>query len=219
MDARAAGLGVSKESGASAQRAEARAGLSQARRNRNGRAKRTIAAADRMNDEARQADAPPTRLAWCSPTLPSSFTTPTASMTSWGGSPTPQYQPSPAAGASVTLLERSGYRTAVSTDPAATAVRSCKYQSGRGPLPDAVDALMVYAQSFPDERWPTLAARPTESGVQSAFLPPGRGEQRYRRLRRRILNSYGVIPYAFNDHCAGDWTHLGRASLDGGPGC
>jgi hypothetical protein len=29
----------------------------------------------------------------------------------------------------------------------------------------------VYAQSFPDRRWPRLAARPTESGVQSALEP------------------------------------------------
>jgi hypothetical protein len=59
---------------------------------------------------------------------------------------------------------------------------------------------MVYAQSFPDERWPTLASRPTESGVQSALS--------YRLAAASSgtadsgggsLNSYGVIPYAFND--------------------
>ena len=102
--------------------------------------------------------------------------------------------------ASVTLCERSGYRTAASTDPAATAVDQAQYQSHEGPCLDAVDAPMVYAQSFPDERWPTLASRPTESGVQSALS--------YRLAAASSgtadsgggsLNSYGVIPSAFND--------------------
>jgi hypothetical protein len=59
---------------------------------------------------------------------------------------------------------------------------------------------MVYAQSFPDERWPTLAGRPTESGVKSAL------SYRLAATNRATaesgggsLNSYGVIPYAFND--------------------
>ena len=102
--------------------------------------------------------------------------------------------------ASVTLHERSEYRTAASTDPAATAVDQAQYQSHEGPCLDAVDAAMVYAQSFPDERWPTLASRPTESGVQSALS--------YRLAAASSgtadssggsLNSYGVIPSAFND--------------------
>jgi ANTAR domain len=102
--------------------------------------------------------------------------------------------------ASVTLFERSGYRTAASTDPAAAAVDQVQYQSQEGPCLDAVDAPMVYAQSFPDERWPSLASRPTESGVQSALS--------YRLAAASSaaadsgggsLNSYGVIPYAFND--------------------
>jgi hypothetical protein len=59
---------------------------------------------------------------------------------------------------------------------------------------------MVYAQSFPDVRWPTLASQPTESGVQSALS--------YRLAAASSgsadsgggsLNSYGVIPHAFND--------------------
>jgi hypothetical protein len=102
--------------------------------------------------------------------------------------------------ASVTLCERSEYRTAASTDPAATAVDQAQYRSHEGPCLDAVDAPMVYAQSFPDERWPTLASQPTKSGVQSALsyslaaassgpADSGGGS----------LNSYGVIPHAFND--------------------
>jgi hypothetical protein len=54
--------------------------------------------------------------------------------------------------ASVTLLEQSGYRTAASTDPSASAVDEAQYQSHEGPCLDAVDAPLVYAQSFPDER-------------------------------------------------------------------
>ena len=102
--------------------------------------------------------------------------------------------------ASVTLHERSGYRTAASTDPAATAVDQAQYQSHEGPCLDAVDAAIVYAESFPDERWPTLASRPTESGVQSAL------SYRLAAASSGIadsgdgsLNSYGVIPSAFND--------------------
>ena len=102
--------------------------------------------------------------------------------------------------ASVTLSERSGYRTAASTDSAATAVDQAQYESQEGPCLDAVDAPMVYAQSFPDERWPTLASRPTESGVQSALS--------YRLAASSSgiadsgggsLNSYGIIPDAFSD--------------------
>jgi len=102
--------------------------------------------------------------------------------------------------ASVTLCEQSGYRTAASTDLAATAVDQAQYQSHEGPCLDAVDAPMVYAQSFPDERWPTLASRPTESGVQSALsyrlaaASSGTADS-----RGGSLNSYGVIPYAFSD--------------------
>ena len=51
-----------------------------------------------------------------------------------------------------------------------------------------------------DERWPTLASRPTESGVQSSL------SYRLAATSRATagsgggsLNSYGVTPYAFND--------------------
>jgi hypothetical protein len=204
LDARAAAFGVpAEESGASAQRTEARAGLSQARHNREeARAKRTIAAADR--DEAttrRQADAPPTRLAMVFADIAEQL---------YGADSFDEVllriaeaAVSTIAGcrmATVTLCERSGYRTAASTDPAATAVDQAQYQSHEGPCLDAVDAPIVYAQSFPDERWPTLASRPTESGVQSALS--------YRLTAASSgtadsaggsLNSYGVIPDAFSD--------------------
>ena len=203
LDARAAELsGTAEDSGASAERAEARAELSQARQRRNdARANRSATAADR--DEARkrrQADAAPTRLAMVFADIAEqlydtdsfddvlSRIAEAAVLTING-----------CRMASVTLSERSGYRTAASTDPAATTVDHAQYQSHEGPCLDAVDAPMVYAESFPDERWPTLASRPTESGVQAALS--------YRLAAASSgtadsgggsLNSYGVIPYAFN---------------------
>jgi hypothetical protein len=204
LHARAAELDVpAEESGASAQRVEARDGLSQARQNRDeAQAKRTIAAADRdESTKRRQADAPPTRLAMVFADIAAqlydadSFDDVLLRIA--------EAAVSTIAGcrmASVTLLEQSGYRTAASTDPAATAVDQAQYQSHEGPCLDAVEASMVYAQSFPDERWPSLASRPTDSGVQSALS--------YRLAAASSgtadsgggsLNSYGVIPCAFND--------------------
>ena len=204
LDDRAEELGVAaEESGASAQRAEARAGLSQARQYREeARVERREAAADRAEStKRRQADAPPTRLAMVFADIAQQLYNADSFDDLLSG--IAEAAVSTIAGcrmASVTLHERSGYRTAASTDPAATAVDQAQYQSHEGPCLDAVDAAMVYAQSFPDERWPTLASRPTESGVRSALsyclaaassgtADSGGGS----------LNSYGVIPYAFND--------------------
>jgi hypothetical protein len=203
LDARAAELGVPvEESGASAQRAEDRAGRSQARQNRDeAGAKRTIAAADRDESTKRRlADAPPTRLAMVFADIAEQLYD--ADSFDDVLSRIAEAAVSTIAGcrmASVTLCERSEYRTAASTDPAATTVDQAQYQSLEGPCLDAVDAPMVYAQSFPDERWPTLASRPTESGVHSALS--------YRLAASSVtadsgigsLNSYGVLPHAFND--------------------
>ena len=201
MDARAAQLGdPAEEFGASAQQTEAR---SQARQNRNeARAEQAIAAADRdESTKRRQADAPPTRLAMVFADIAEQLydadslddvllRIAEAAVSTIAGSRM----------ASVTLCERSEYRTAASTDPAATAVDQAQHHAHEGPCLDAIDAPMVYAQSFPDERWPTLASRPTESGVQSALS--------YRLAATSSaaahsgggsLNSYGVKPYAFND--------------------
>jgi hypothetical protein len=204
LDTRAAELGApAEESEASAQRAEARAGRSDARQDRDeARSKRTITAADRdESTKRRQADAPPTRLAMVFADIAGQLYD--ADSFDDVLSRIAEAAVSTIAGcrmASVTLCERSGYRTAASTDPAATAVDYAQYESQEGPCLDAVDAPMVYAQSFPDERWPTLAARPLESGVQSVLsyrlaaagsstADSGGGS----------LNSYGVIPSAFND--------------------
>ena len=75
-----------------------------------------------------------------------------------------------------------------------------QYQAHEGPCLDAFDAPMVYAQSFPDERWPTLASRPTESGVQSVLsyrLNPARSSAV--DSGGGSLNSYAVDPDAFSD--------------------
>ena len=204
LDARAAVLGgPAEESEVSAQRAEARAGRSQARQNREEAwAKRRIAAADRDESrKRRQADAPPTRLARVFADIAeqlydaNSFDDVLLRIANAAVSTIAGCRM-----ASITLCERSEYRTAASTDPAATAVDQAQYKSHEGPCLDAIDTPMVYAQSFPDERWPTLASGPTESGVLSALS--------YRLTAASSatadsgggsLNSYGVIPHAFND--------------------
>jgi hypothetical protein len=204
LDLRDAELGGPVEGpGPAAQRAEAGVGRSRAGRNReDARAKRTMAAADRdESSKRRQAEAPPTRLAMAFAEIAEqlydadSFDDVLSRIAEAAVSTITGCRM-----ASVTLLEQSGYRTAASTDPAATAVDHAQYQSDEGPCLDAVDAPMVYAQSFPDERWPTLASRPTESGIQSALsyrlaaASSGTGDP-----DGGSLNSYGVIPDAFND--------------------
>ncbi len=204
MGARAAGLGGPAEgTEVSVQQAEARTGRTQARQDRGqAGAERTIAAADR--DEAtkrRQADAPPTRLAMVFADLAEQLYD--ADSVDDALLRIAEAAVSTVTGcrmASVTLSERSGYRTAASTDPAATAVDQAQYQAHEGPCLDAVDAPMVYAQSFPDERWPTLASRPTESGVQSAISYSLRtASSGTADSGGGSLNSYSVTPYAFDD--------------------
>jgi hypothetical protein len=204
LDARAAEPGgPAEESGASAQRAEACAARSQARLNRDeARAKRTIVAAERdESTKRRQADAPPTRLAMVFADIAEQLYD--ADSFDDVLSRIAEAAVSTIAGcrmASVTLTEQRGYRTAASTDSAASAVDQAQYQAHEGPCLDAVDAPMVYAQSFPDERWPTLASRPTESGVQSALsYRLAAASSRTADSGGGSLNSYGVKPDAFSD--------------------
>jgi hypothetical protein len=203
-DARAAERGLSNGgTDGSAPLAETGSAGSQSRQNRDeAQAERTIAAAEREEStKRRQADAPPTRLAMAFADLAEQLYD--ADSVDDVLLRIAEAAVSTVAGcemASVTLSERRGYRTAASTDSAATAVDQAQYQAHEGPCLDAVDAPIVYAQSFPDERWPTLASRPTESGVQSvlsyrlapassATVDSGGGS----------LNSYGVDSYAFSD--------------------
>ena len=104
--------------------------------------------------------------------------------------------------ASVTLAEQGAYQTAATTDSVASAVDQAQYDAQEGPCLDAVDAAFVYAQAFPDTRWPTLASRPAELGAQSAAS--------YRLAAASLssvasagtggsLNAYGIEPDAFSD--------------------
>ncbi len=203
LDARDAELGgTAKESGASEQRGEAAAARSQERQNRDAaRAERTMAAADRdESTKRRQADLPPTRLAMVFAEIAEqlydadSFDDVLLRIAEAAVSTVTGCRM-----ASVTLLELSGYRTAASTDPAATAVDQAQYRWHQGPCLDAMDAAMVYAESFPDERWPKLASRPTESGVQSALSYRLASASSGTVESGGSLNTYGVIPDAFND--------------------
>ena len=157
FDTREAELGGAGESDASAHRASARADRSRARLDRDeAGAERAVAAGERDEATKRlEADASPTRLAMAFADIADQLydsadfdevltrIARTAVSTVTG-----------CERASVTLRERSGYRTAASTDPAATAVDEAQYESDEGPCLDAVDASVVYAQSFLDERWP-----------------------------------------------------------------
>lgn len=99
--------------------------------------------------------------------------------------------------ASVTLSEQGAYQTAATTASAASAVDQAQYDAKQGPCLDAVDDPMVYAPSFPDDRWPRLASRPSDLGAQSAVS--------YRLTAESLpstggsLNTYGSEPDGFND--------------------
>jgi hypothetical protein len=101
--------------------------------------------------------------------------------------------------ASITVGDQGSYSTAATTDSAASAVDQAQYDAHEGPSLDAVDAPIVYAQSFPDTRWPTLASRPVDMGAQSAAS--------YRLAAASLatagtggsLNTYGTKPDAFSD--------------------
>jgi hypothetical protein len=101
--------------------------------------------------------------------------------------------------ASVTLSDQRGYRTAAWTDPLARAVDETQYESREGPCLDALDASMVYAESFPDARWPNLGVRPTASGVESVLSYRLRTRNGALDAGGGSLNSYGVAPSAFDD--------------------
>ena len=101
--------------------------------------------------------------------------------------------------ASVTVREDGVYRTASTTHVAASAVDDAQYDAREGPCLDAVDTTLVYAKSFPDNRWPTLASRPVDFGAQSvasyrlaAMGPASVGPE-------GSLNTYGRQPDAFSD--------------------
>ena len=101
--------------------------------------------------------------------------------------------------ASVTLREHGAYRTASTTDVAASAVDQAQYDAREGPCLDAVDTAVVYAKSFPDNRWPTLASRPVELGAQSVASYRLAGVGPASLGTGGSLNTYGIEPDAFSD--------------------
>ena len=102
--------------------------------------------------------------------------------------------------ASITLHEDGVFRTAASTHPAATKTDEAQYQTNEGPCLDAIEDPLVYVPSFPDDRWPTLASRPIESGVHSAvsYRLTALGPRSDGSLAGS-LNSYASTPHAFSD--------------------
>jgi hypothetical protein len=101
--------------------------------------------------------------------------------------------------ASVTLSEQGSYQTAATTNPAASAVDQAQYDAQEGPCLDAVDAPIVYAQSFPDARWPTLASRPADMGARSAASFGLAAASHATTGTEGSLNTYGTEPDAFSD--------------------
>jgi hypothetical protein len=101
--------------------------------------------------------------------------------------------------ASVTLTEHGNYETAATTDLAASAVDQAQYDVDEGPCLDAIEAPMVYAASFPDRRWPALAARPVDLGVESAASYRVTGRSPQAPGTGGSLNTYGAEPDAFTD--------------------
>ncbi|HEY3339465.1 MAG TPA: ANTAR domain-containing protein [Propionicimonas sp.] len=101
--------------------------------------------------------------------------------------------------ASVTLLEEGGYRTAASTDATATAVDSAQYRVGEGPSLEACVVPVVYAASFPDDRWPVLGARPLEFGVNSALSYRLAGAAPDAESGSGALNTYSATEEGFDD--------------------
>lgn len=100
--------------------------------------------------------------------------------------------------ASITVSETGTHRTAGATNAAASAVDQAQYDAQEGPCLDAVDTAVdmpvVYARSFPDDRWPMLASRPADLGAHSAAS--------YRLTcasSTGSLNTYGDEEGAFND--------------------
>lgn len=102
--------------------------------------------------------------------------------------------------ASVTLKEEAGYRTAASTGPVASAADEAQYQAEEGPTLDAVTIALVPAPSFPDDRWPRLATRPVEAGVQSAVsYRLGAVTEDEDGSGSGSLTTYGIAPESFDD--------------------
>jgi hypothetical protein len=91
-------------------------------------------------------------------------------------------------------------RTLASTHSAAIAVDEAQYEAHEGPCLDAVEEAIVHTPSFPDPRWPRLASRPVDSGVEAVvsyrLAAPGRIAE---NSVAGSLNAYAGVPDAYDD--------------------
>ena len=203
LDARAAELGLPPVSAeAASQRVEARGAREQERETREElAAARDAAAGERDEATKRRLDATPTTR------LASAFAAIAENLYATDSYDAvllriAQTAVSTVAGcemASITLRERGGYTTAATTDAAASAVDQAQYDAREGPCLDAVEAPMVYAQSFPDDRWPTLASRPADLGARSAASYRLTANSLQTAGTGASLTTYGAEPDAFSD--------------------
>jgi hypothetical protein len=103
--------------------------------------------------------------------------------------------------ASITVREGAEtFRTLAFTHAAARAVDEAQYEAHEGPCLDAVEAAIVHTPSLPDPRWPTLARRPVDSGVEAIasyrLAAPGRIADDF---VAGSLNTYAGTPQAYDD--------------------
>jgi hypothetical protein len=101
---------------------------------------------------------------------------------------------------SVAMRESGAFRTNAATEAAAAEVDLAQFEVGEGPCLDAVDAPVVYAPAFPDQRWPRFDSRPIDSGVYSAVsyqLAPSGPETEESPVGS--LNLYAGSPNGFDD--------------------
>ena len=103
--------------------------------------------------------------------------------------------------ASITVREgEKSFRTLVSTHNAAAAADQAQYTAGEGPILDAIEQAIVHTPSLPDPRWPTLASRPADSGVEAIVSYHLSAEGRVAEDSiTGSLNAYAGEPDAFDD--------------------
>jgi hypothetical protein len=202
LDARAAQLGLPLSRAETAQEVDARTVRQQAREHRQElRTEREAASGDRDEATEQRLEATPTTR------LASAFADIAAYLYAAGSFDDvllriAQTAVSTVAGcqmASITVSEHGVYSTAATTNAAATAVDQAQYDAGQGPCLDAVDTQLVYAQSFPDTRWQTLASRPADLGAQSAASYSLAGASLATAGIGGSLNTYGNEQDAFSD--------------------
>lgn len=102
--------------------------------------------------------------------------------------------------ASITVRTDGTFSTAASTHPTAVVADEIQYEAREGPCLDAVDEAIVHTPSLPDERWPTLSARPVEAGVGAVVSYSISTEDVHTDGGLAgSLNLYSGTPHAFDD--------------------